>query len=353
MKYVSFFKLICFGVVCAFLATSCVKEGPMGPPGSDGSDGSGSDGMDGVDGNVTCLVCHSGTNLEQKQAEFTMSVHSAGAIAVDYAGGRASCAPCHSHEQFVQTMTLGSVAGDITNPSAWKCNTCHGIHKTFEGIDYALRADEPVTARFNSAVTLDMKGNSNLCAVCHQTRRGGPSVTNPGDENFRITSSHYGPHYGSQANVLAGVGFEEIPGSVPYPEAGTAPHLTMNQASCTGCHMGDFNAGQGGHSFNPSLQACNDCHSTSVDDFNYGGKQTQVYNLLTELRDKLVNLGVVGGNDEEGYHVNTGTFPSLYAQAFFNWKGLKDDRSLGAHNPKYVTALLTNTLEALEAYEGQ
>ncbi|MCA1758985.1 MAG: hypothetical protein LC658_04365 [Bacteroidales bacterium] len=80
MKYVSFFKLICFGFVCAFFATSCVKEGPMGPAGADGSDGS--DGMDGVDGNVSCLVCHSGTNMEQKQAEFTMSVHSAGAIAL-------------------------------------------------------------------------------------------------------------------------------------------------------------------------------------------------------------------------------------------------------------------------------
>ena len=348
MKYVSFFKLICFGVVCAFLATSCVKEGPMGPSGADGADGS--DGMDGVDGNVSCLACHNSDNIESIQGQFAMSVHSAGAIAVDYAGSRASCSPCHSHEQFVQFAELGQVAGDISNPTAWKCNTCHGLHKTFETTDYALRLADPVVAAFDNETVLDMQGNSNLCAVCHQTRRAGPSITNPGEETFRISSPHYGPHYGSQSNVLAGVGFEEIPGSVPYPEAGSAPHLT--QASCTGCHMDDFSAGQGGHSFNPSLQACNDCHSTSVDDFNYGGKQTQVYNLLTELRDKLIDLGVVSGNDEEGYHVNTGTFPSLHAQAFFNWKGLKDDRSLGAHNPKYVVALLMNTIEALEANEA-
>ncbi|SHF58531.1 hypothetical protein SAMN05444274_106277 [Mariniphaga anaerophila] len=348
MKYVSFLKLICLGFVFALLATSCVKEGPMGPAGADGSDGQ--DGMDGEDGNVTCLVCHSGTNMEQKQGQFAMSAHSAGAIAVDYAGAQARCAPCHSHEQFVQTMTLGSVAGNITNPSAWKCSTCHGIHKTFEGVDYALRASDPVTANFNSSVTLDMKGNSNLCAVCHQTRTAGPSITNPDSETFRITNTHWGPHHGPQANVLAGVGFEEIPGSVPYPDAGTAAHLT--QASCTGCHMGDFNTGQGGHSFIPSLKACNDCHGTSLDDYNYGGKQTQVHGLLVSLRDKLIDLSVVAGSDEEGYHPVPGTYPTLYAQAYFNWIGLEEDRSQGAHNPKYVVALLMNTIEALNNYQA-
>ena len=349
MKYLSFLKLICFGFVCAILATSCVKEGPMGPAGADGTDGT--DGMDGEDGNVTCLVCHSGENMKQKQAEFAMSVHSAGAIAVDYAGSQARCAPCHSHEQFVQTMTLGSVAGDIANPSAWQCKTCHGIHETFEGVDYALRSSDPVEANFNAAVTLNMQGNSNICAICHQTRSAGPSVTDPGSETFRIPNPYWGPHHGPQANVLAGVGFEEIPGSAHYPEAGSAPHLT--QASCTGCHMDEFNAGQGGHSFNPSVKACNDCHGTSIDDYNYGGKQTQVHELLTELKVKLLDLGVVEGSDEEGYHPHPGTYPTLYAQAYFNWIGLEEDRSLGAHNPKYVVALLMNTIEALEAHEGE
>ena len=87
MKYNSFLKLIFFGFLCAILATSCTKEGPVGPAGADGQDGT--DGRDGVDGNVTCLVCHSSTNIEQKQAEFAISQHSSGAIAVDYAGGRA------------------------------------------------------------------------------------------------------------------------------------------------------------------------------------------------------------------------------------------------------------------------
>jgi hypothetical protein len=349
MKCSSTFKLILFGFICAFLASSCTKEGPMGPAGTNGADGAdGIDGRDGVDGNVTCLVCHASENMDKIQGQFAMSEHSVGAIAVDYAGGRASCAPCHSHEQFVQTMTVGYVAGDITNPGAWQCSTCHGIHETFEGVDYALRSSDPVIANFNESVTMDLNGNSNLCAVCHQSRTGGPSLTNPDDPTFTITSTHWGPHHGPQANVVAGMGFEEIPGSVPYPEAGSSPHL--NLASCTGCHMAEFNGGQGGHSYIPSVAACNDCHDGADLDgsYNYKATQTIVEEKLVELRDLLIDFHVVEGDEENGYHPHTGTYPKILAQAYFNWVGLEEDRSLGVHNPEYVKALLLNTLEALE-----
>ncbi len=352
MKYKSLLELLTLGFSFVFILASCTKEGPIGPSGADGTNGS--DGRDGVDGNVTCLVCHSGTNMEQKQAQFSMSEHSVGAIAVDYAGGRASCAPCHSHELFVQTMTLGSVAGDVTNPSAWECSTCHGIHKTFEGQDYALRSSDPVKPLYNvvggaevvPGLTMDLHGNSNLCAVCHQSRVPEPNVAIPG-ETFKITSTHYGPHHGAQANVVAGVGFAEIPGSVDYPEAGSARHL--NQASCTGCHMAEFASKQGGHSFIPSLAACNECHDASNTDFNYGGVHTEVEDMLVELRDQLIVLGVVEGNDVDGYHPHTGTFPMVQVQAFFNWIGLEEDRSKGVHNPQYVKALLLNSIEAMDA----
>ena len=189
MKNVSFFKLILFSFLFVFSISSCVKEGPMGPAGVNGTDGTdGSNGMDGVDGNVTCLVCHSTTNLESKRAEFAMSGHSAGVAAVAYAGGRQSCASCHGHEGFVQYAEFGEVLGDITNPSPWECSTCHGLHQTFESVDYALRLSDPVVPIFDETTTMDLNGNSNLCANCHQSRRAEPNVTNPGEETFRITS---------------------------------------------------------------------------------------------------------------------------------------------------------------------
>ena len=52
--------------------------------------------------------------------------------------------------------------------------------------------------------------------------------------------------------------------------------------------------------------------------------------------------------EEVSYHPVVGTYPMVQAQAFFNWVGLEEDRSLGVHNPRYVEALLTNSIEALE-----
>jgi len=347
MKYTSTLKLILFSCFCAFLAVSCVKEGPMGPAGTDGKDGvDGQDGMNGVDGNITCLVCHASENMESIKAQFAMSAHNVGAIAVDYAGGRQACAQCHSHEGFVQYAEFGSVLGDITAPSAWKCNTCHGLHKTFESTDYALRLNEPIHPLFNPSITMDLGGNSNLCANCHQSRVPEPNIATPG-ETFRISSTHYGPHHGAQANVVAGMGFAEITGSVAYPEPGSSYHA---EASCVGCHMGTY-ANGGGHSWKPNLDACIECHGTEMEDFNYGNTQEIIHDQLIVLRDKLIDLGVVAGNEEEGFHPVVGTYPMTQVQAFFNWTGLEEDRSLGAHNPKYVKALIANSIEALDAFE--
>jgi hypothetical protein len=350
MKYNLLLKLILFCFVCAFIATSCVKEGPMGPAGADGTDGTnGANGRDGVDGKVTCQVCHSGTNMDAKQAEFAMSIHSSGAIAVDYAGGRAACARCHSHEGFTQFSVFNSVLGDITNPSAWKCNTCHGLHKTFEGTDYALRMDDPIVPVAPANGVMDLKGNNNLCGTCHQSRSAEPNKDKPG-ETYTMGVRTY-PHYSAQGNILYGNGLAEIAGSVTYPTKGTSNHLTMTGGSCVGCHMGTFTAKQGGHSFIPSLKACNDCHGgTPGTDYNYGGIQTDTKEKLEQLNAKLLALGLITETIEDGevhYSPKPGTVPMVHAQAVFNYFGIKYDRSYGVHNPKYVKAILQNTIEAL------
>lgn len=332
--------------VILFLAPSCVKEGPMGPAGADGVDGT--NGTNGDAGTVTCLVCHSGTNMAAKKAQFAMSVHSEGAIAVDYAGGRASCARCHSHEGFIQFAEFGTVAGDITNPTAWKCSTCHGLHESFEGKDYAFRVSGPVKPVAAANGEMDLKGGNNLCATCHQARSAEPGTDKPGT-TYAMGVRTY-PHYSAQSNLLYGNGFAEIPGSVAYPAKGTSKHF--EQASCVGCHMATFTAKQGGHSFIPSVDACNKCHGgTAITDYNYGGIQTDTQAKLDQLREKLLTLGVITKTTVDGvdsYSPKAGTVPMVHAQAVFNYFGIKYDRSLGVHNPKYVKALLVNTLEALD-----
>lgn len=341
--------------------------GPAGPAGADGTDGTngtnGTDGTDGVDGNITCLVCHSADNPQAKLEQFNQSVHAAGQIAVDYAGGRSYCAECHSSEGFIEFARNGDVAENISDPSAWECKTCHSIHTTFEQADYALRLADPIEFIFDPTVVVDF-ANSNLCANCHQTRRAEPNVTNPGD-SFNITSTHYGPHNGPQSNVLYGTGFAEIAGNVSYPTAGGGSHMDP-EGRCTGCHMYEYGNGQGGHTFNPALDACNDCHGATETDFNYGGVQTEVEGLLEDLKVLLEGRGVIVlGTEEvyelnpetgvielvvytEGYHPVVGMHSMIEAQCFFNWFGLEKDHSLGAHNPKYVKALLQNSIKAME-----
>jgi mono/diheme cytochrome c family protein len=195
-------------------------------------------------------------------------------------------------------------------------------------------------------------GNSNLCANCHQARTAEPNTASPG-ETFRISNTHYGPHHGPQANIVAGTGFAEIPGSVAYPTAGTNFHLVYNGEanSCVGCHMGTYSTehNTGGHSWIPNLAQCIECHGTDMEDYDYGGKQTATEELLVQLRDKLIELGVVEYIEADAaYEPIVGTYPMIQAQAYYNWIGIEEDRSLGAHNPKYVTALLLNTIAALE-----
>lgn len=374
-------KNVFFVIVLTVLALFFIGcEGPEGSAGADGiagndglggADGTdGANGVDGVDGNVTCFACHQDENFEKKRQQFSMAKHTLGEF-VSYAGGRASCSKCHGHEGFV-AYAEGFQAQDVANPTPWQCSTCHGIHQTFEVEDYELRLHEPVAAIFDPNVSfllkgnnvMDLEGGSNLCANCHQSRRAEPNVTNPGEATFRITSTHYGPHHGPQANTVYGAGFAEIAGSTAYPAAGSSFHLA---ASCVGCHMAPFDEdeGEGGHSFIPSVAACNVCHATN--DFNYGGVQTEIDELLLELRDLLVAGGVLEQGHEDVYEINqdtgvielvstagayhpvVGTHSMTLARGFFNWVGLTEDRSLGVHNPKYITALLKNTIDAVEA----
>ena len=351
MKLKNVFQLALLATVLLFTAPSCVKEGPMGPAGAAGTNGT--NGTNGTDGTVSCLACHqgdSGKKMTQKKAEFYMSEHSLGAIAVSYAGGRIGCSQCHSSEGFIQYATLGVANTAVNKPSAWECSTCHGIHSTFQANDYALRLIAPVKSNVDAAYSFDFKNNSNLCVNCHQARTPEPNKATPGIATFKITSIHYGPHHGPQGNVVAGVGFAEIAGSLAYPAPGSSKHFTP---ACTGCHMATTTNNQGGHTLIPSLAACNTCHGVTEKDYNHGGKQTAILDKLNLLRDKLIALKVVSATPNAidpkitDYYPIVGTFPMLQAQAVYNYFGLKEDRSEGVHNPVYVNALLTNTLEAL------
>lgn len=309
--------------------------GPAGPAGVDGTDGT-----DGANGTsvASCLECHADAgalDLLPIYLEYMQSGHRAGAY-VAYAGGRAACAQCHGKQGFIEYAALGSVSADIPDPAAIDCATCHTVHPD----TFGLRAAGGVALAGVAGYTVDFGNSSNLCANCHQSRRPEPNTDVPG-ATFAITSTHYGPHHGPQANVLEGVGFAEIAGSTAYPAPTTDnPHLS-DTGACVGCHMGTGAEGLGGHTWKPI--ACTECHTAAPTSFQDG-----IATKLDTLRDMLIARGVVEYvAADEAYEPVVGTYPMVEAQAFFNWIGLAEDRSLGVHNPAYVSALLDNTIEAL------
>ena len=327
-------------------------DGANGAAGADGADGAagvdGVDGVDGADGNITCLGCHSSATLADNQFELARSQHGIGAF-VGYAGGRSSCAQCHSHEGFQEWTTNGTVSGNYLTPSAWECSTCHGLHSTFTedftGADAALRTTAAVTMMFDGATVADVDPGSNLCINCHQSRRAASGYDDGTGTTVNVTSSHAGPHHGPQSNLLLGNNGIEV--GTPF-----AAHVG---AGCTGCHMkettGDDLDVAGGHTFWPTVEACQVCH-TSATDFDIFSGQSTVAAKLENLGGLLETAGILHYvvDEETGdssRHLVTGEYDRAVFQGFWNWDIVTEDRSLGVHNPVYAKALLDASITAL------
>ena len=139
-----------------------------------------------------------------------------------------------------------SVSADQTHQD---CRTCHQIHVTFTGDDWALETDAPVTFVV-SGLTFD-GGSGNLCANCHQARRYIESFVDSADATkYTSTSPRFNTHLSVQGDFLMGSGGTGVEGK---PGA----HYAMVENTCAGCHLGE----SADHSFTPQLSACVACHA--------------------------------------------------------------------------------------------
>lgn len=341
MKNIKFLSLLMIAAT-SLLFIQCTTDPIPGPAGSDGVDGV--DGTDGISGTAECAACHNVSTTEAVHSSYLYSQHAKGDY-VGYAGGRASCAQCHSNEGYVDYVMTGS-ATDYDSPTAISCTTCHGNHTSFDfendGYDYALRMPGAVTLITDESVSIDYENGSNNCAFCHQPRRTGPVDNGMG--LYEQTSSHWGPHHGPQVTLLEGIQGMEIAGSTEYPAPTTAAHRTGS--SCTECHMGtpSGNAIDGLHTMRPTTTACTTCHSNGIPEEVTGLKETMDA-LLVILEEE----GILHEDENGEVHPVVGTFPILTAEAAWNYLLIMEDKSDGLHNPKYAKALLENSLEALNA----
>jgi hypothetical protein len=210
------------------------------------------------------------------------------------------------------------------------CRTCHQIHVTWTGEDWALETTEPVVLYAFEDVTYE-GGAGNLCGTCHQPRR--QIAEADADGNIEVTSTHWGPHHGPQTAVLLGIG------GAGEVEGNPASHYSMVEDTCVACHLVE-----GNHTFAPDVAACQDCHS-GMETFDDTGIQTEVTEQLEQIAGLLVAKGMW---DEEEDHPVVGFYPAAEAQAMWNYILIShEDESLGVHNPTYTRALLEWSLEAL------
>jgi len=380
------------------MLASC--EGPMGLAGADGKDG-----KDGLDANETCKLCHNNTIVQAKAIQYEHSLHFTGEAFEE--GTRNSCAPCHSHQGFLDVIKNNTAATFVVNPSdpakyinnytasasalplpgAISCFTCHSsLHKNYESTEFlplSTTAAVPMTMWGGAKSINFTKTSSNLCAKCHQPRPitassgalidysklvSDPTVT----YNLSSVSYRTGIHYGAHGAMAAGVGGIEF-------GTGYSNSAHVANASCTSCHMATPKELSGGHSFNAAgnYAGCNTtgCHSTmSATNTTLTTAQAYITSKLTELAAKLNALGAGHdilqkdpednqyhgyfdiydqGSNPTGYWKNPDygepAFPALTNAQFgaiVNYQLVFRDASKGVHNYPYIKTLLDNSIAA-------
>jgi hypothetical protein len=280
-----------------------------------------------------CTECHTDSSLiTGKKTAWSESTHGSGEAYLR--GSSSSCAGCHSGGGFSARIAAGLDPNEVEagdpNPTRQDCRACHQIHTSYTAADFALETTEPVDLFAVEGVTFD-GGMGNLCGNCHQPRRViGEAV----DGMIEVTSSHWGPHHGAETIMLLGTG------GAGGLEGSPSAHYMLVEDTCVGCHMGEGR----NHTFEPSVAACQACH-TDAEDFDINGVQTEVQAMLDELEEGLIALGWL---DEEG-HPTVDFVPEDQAAALWNWIYIAhEDKSLGVHNPAYTKALIEAGLAALE-----
>jgi hypothetical protein len=299
-----------------------------------------------------CAYCHDDGHYHVFPYQWDVSAHAEGSNF--FAGSsRWGCTKCHNGQGFIDQVKGNPQS--VTEVIKITCATCHDPHDA--SLPHQLRK---VTATLLDGTDFD-GGNGGLCVNCHQGRREAVSYV----ENYLSSlSSHYGPHYSQQGDMLYGTNSYTWGETLP-----TSPHYAGTQDACVDCHMaeGDNSGGislTGGHSFSMShdgvdnVMACEPCHgnvgagfdekkfyvSGNADLDRNGvaeGLQHEIHGLLDQLATLLPPYG------ETTVGVIDSSWTLNEAAGSFNYKFVYYDHSYGIHNPQYTVALLYLTIGKL------
>ncbi len=347
-----------FGTILVFILAGAIGcEGPTGPAGPQGEKGDKGDqgipGLDGINAAENCTNCHNkDTDVLAAKLQYDNSTHATGA---NIDRNDKSCAPCHTHEGFIETLASGAdtTTATISNPTPQSCRTCHQIHTDFDSTDFALTTTADVTLRIDPAETVSL-GKGNLCSQCHQPRLPGGMPTATSTDSVNVYYKYWGPHYGTESTILAGKGGYEVAGSVTYENG---DHTAFVTEGCPTCHMAEAHAtAAGGHTMEMNYMqygqsVLNDagcsgsaCHADGDAKTKLAASKAEIKTALDELRTLLIQQGVMDDTD----HGIPGMKSAQQAGALVNYLMVLKDGSHGAHNKPYALALLKNAKEAIQ-----
>ncbi len=327
--------LAVFAFCAIAVLSSC--EGPAGPSAA-----------------ATCNSCHNEkTEFTLKQTQFNESAHAKGTY---YSRG-GECSGCHSTEGFLarKEFTAASDIYDLalTDQTPISCRTCHNVHYAYDTTDFALSISDAVTETLfgtkspeHDSYAFGDYGASNQCLQCHQSRDRGDVPSTTSTDIVEGMSSHLGPHYGVQGNVLHAQAGVHIAGDESYP---SAPNGHANLANaCVNCHMYEND-----HRLDVNFNACVDCHSSADNaEEMVASLEQEVHDLLFELGAALAAKGVMkentDGDEITGYSPAGGDVAASDARGVWNYMVVYQDHSYGVHNPSYIKALLKNSIAAVK-----
>ncbi len=310
----------------------------------------------------SCMSCHDATRPTAQFHSFRRSGHidavwSNSFRNRDGSNSLSDCVRCHDGRAYVNfTKGVGTnTSADVYGPDTFVTITCEACHDPHEGgLRKAPASADTLAGGF--AYDPSIFGAGATCTDCHKFRGDGYN-----EVMYTDIYSRFGPHYAGATDVMLGKGGYDFESQLPTSMA----HLHQGNA-CVDCHMssagGEFRNLLGDHSWKMRytddegntrdlVEACQTCHAGITSfadikgaDYNMSGTvepfMDEVQGLLTMLAESLPPVGepTISWQQIDNDDIKM-------KGAYWNYRYVYGDQSLGIHNPKYVVALLQRSIE--------
>jgi len=319
---------------------------------------------------AACGYCHDEEPYHRISQQWKNSVHGIFNPTFESVANRpasSGCAKCHSGWGFIRRIDPKSPDPRPENGfSQISCAVCHDPHRS-EQLPHMVRSLNDVQLG-DTLTVVQYGGMGKVCMQCHISRRDAEDyVQNPNN-----LSIHFGPHYSNQADMLDGSNAIEY--GLPI---GSSGHKFAVADACVTCHMAETPAaGQpghdkiGGHTFAmeaddvQNVAVCQQCHGPikSFDDimakadYDEDGTIESTRHEIEGLLHKLDDLLPPNGTAAEvtaNYKWDASMPPAeiikrqTLTKAWYNFRFVEEDRSLGVHNAGYALALLRRSIATL------